>query len=39
LLSTYSGQGNVEFWSSALPSVAHRQFSQLWGESVNVFKM
>ena len=39
LFSTYIGQGNVEFWSSAIPSVAHKQFSQLWGESVNVFKM
>jgi glutamate racemase len=39
LISTNSGQGSVEFWSSAIPSVAHRQFSQLWGESVKVLKM
>tara|TARA_R110002050_G_scaffold57423_5_gene129402 strand:+ start:333652 stop:334440 length:789 start_codon:yes stop_codon:yes gene_type:complete len=39
LLSTHSGQGKVEFWSSAHPSVAHRQFNQLWGEPVNVFQM
>lgn len=39
LLSTYNGQGNVEFWSSAIPSVAHRQFSQLWGEAVKVLQM
>jgi glutamate racemase len=39
LLSKNSGAGHVEFWSSAIPSIAHRQFSQLWGEHVNVFKM
>jgi glutamate racemase len=39
LLSTHHGQGNVEFWSSAPSSVAHRQFSVLWGESVTVLKM
>jgi glutamate racemase len=39
ILSTHSGQGNVEFWSSAPSSVAHRQFSVLWGKSVTVLKM
>lgn len=39
LLSTHSGQGNIEFWSSAPSSVAHRQFSLLWGESVTVMPM
>jgi glutamate racemase len=39
LLSSNNKQGDVEFWSSGIPSVAQRQFSQLWGEPVNVFKM
>lgn len=39
LLSTHDQQGNLEFWSSAEPAIAHRQFSELWGESVNVLKM
>ena len=39
LLSTVGGYGKVEFWSSAAPSVAHRQFSQLWGEAVKVLQM
>lgn len=39
LLSTHSGLGKVEFWSSAPASIAHRQFSLLWGESVTVLKI
>jgi glutamate racemase len=39
LLTTHNSHGNVEFWSSAPTSIAHRQFSLLWGESVTVLKM
>lgn len=39
LLSTGSKSGSDEFWSSGDKKVADRQFSLLWGSSVNVLQM
>ena len=39
LLSTSTIPGSDEFWSSGVQSVAHKQFSLLWGEPVNVLQM
>lgn len=39
LLSSNATAGKNEFWSSGDQSVSLNQFSQLWGQSVHVFKM
>jgi len=39
LLSDSPQAGSATFWSSAEPSLAHRQLSELWGERLIVHPM